>query len=196
MWAELATVVDDSVEVTEDGHSCEVEIKTGGFEECNPYPARVACLYPGFYLPIAGGEEVLAVAPSGDPSGGLVVFPRLWSTMAPPPTEAVVDPDQIWLVSDGQINLKSTAAPVNIRAVQEIVLQGLEVLVNGTGPTTDLQVGNGNDYATKAAALAAKLNTRSGVFAIHTHGGGAVCDHTYAALADADIGDSKTKING
>lgn len=51
--------------------------------------ARVGTIYAGngfgFYAPLYKDDEVLVVAPSGDPDEGLVITQRFWSPADPPP---------------------------------------------------------------------------------------------------------------
>ncbi len=64
--------------------------------------ARVGAMYAGngygFYCPLHEGDEVLVVAPSGDPDEGLVISQRLFSPAAVPPTEVVTNPEDVTLV--------------------------------------------------------------------------------------------------
>lgn len=65
--------------------------------------ARVATLYAGsgfgLYLPLEVDDEVVVVAPSGEPDQGLVVMPRLWSQADPPPPDAATHSSDLLLVA-------------------------------------------------------------------------------------------------
>lgn len=64
--------------------------------------ARVGAAYAGngfgMYAPLRVDDEVLVVAPSGDPAEGLVVTQRLWSPSDPPPAAAATHPEDLTLV--------------------------------------------------------------------------------------------------
>jgi len=61
--------------------------------------ARVGQCYagPGFgsHFPIQVDDEVLVVAPSGDPNEGMVIAARLYSKSDPPPQEVVDAPEDV-----------------------------------------------------------------------------------------------------
>jgi len=65
--------------------------------------ARVATLYAGsgfgLYLPLEVGDEVVVIAPSGEPDEGLVVMPRLWCNADKPPADAASKPTDLLLVA-------------------------------------------------------------------------------------------------
>jgi hypothetical protein len=68
-----------------------------------PETARVATLYAGggfgLYLPLEVGDEVVVIAPSGEPDEGLVVMPRLWCNADKPPADAASKPTDLLLVA-------------------------------------------------------------------------------------------------
>ena len=72
--------------------------------------ARVGAIYAGngfgFYCPLHKDDEVLVVAPSGDPDEGLVITQRLWSPAAPPPQEVIDNPEDVTLVVEEGKNLR------------------------------------------------------------------------------------------
>lgn len=86
VWASLA-VVDDFV-VDADGVWVDVTLIPSQTKEC----ARVGAIYAGagfgIYAPLQKDDEVLVVAPGGEPDEGLVVVSRLWSSSDVPPTSA------------------------------------------------------------------------------------------------------------
>jgi len=53
-------------------------------------------------------DEVLVVAPSGDPDAGLVIMQRLWSPADPPPQEVINNPEDVTLVVEEGKNLRIT----------------------------------------------------------------------------------------
>lgn len=63
--------------------------------------ARVGAIYAGngfgFYAPLKVDDEVVVIAPSGEPDEGLIVVSRLWSASDPGPAEASSDPDEVIL---------------------------------------------------------------------------------------------------
>lgn len=74
--------------------------------------ARVGAIYAGngwgLYTPLHKDDEVLVVAPSGDPDEGLVIVQRLWSTSDPQPSEVVQGADDVVLVVEPDKNLRIT----------------------------------------------------------------------------------------
>ncbi len=72
--------------------------------------ARVGATYAGsgfgFYCPLHAEDEVLVLAPSGDPDAGLVITQRLWSPADPPPQEVIDNPEDVTLVVEEGKNLR------------------------------------------------------------------------------------------
>ena len=72
--------------------------------------ARVGAIYAGngfgLYAPLHENDEVLVLAPSGDPDEGLVIAQRLWSAADPPPDEITLHPDDLTLVVEEDKNLR------------------------------------------------------------------------------------------
>lgn len=72
--------------------------------------ARVGAAYAGngfgLYMPLHDQDEVLVVAPSGDPNEGLVVTQRLWSPSDPPPQAVADNPTDVTLVVEPGKNLR------------------------------------------------------------------------------------------
>lgn len=106
--------------------------------------ARVGAMYAGngfgFYCPLHEGDEVLVVAPSGDPDEGLVIAQRLFSPAAVPPTEIVANPEDVTLVvQEGKnlrLNVKGTGNVV-IGAEQGQVKLGEEAATKGVARLDD-----------------------------------------------------------
>lgn len=75
--------------------------------------ARVGAIYAGngfgLYAPLHKDDEVLVVAPSGDPAEGLVVTQRLWSPSDPPPGAVAEHPTDLTLVVESGRSLRITA---------------------------------------------------------------------------------------
>lgn len=74
--------------------------------------ARVGALYAGngfgLYTPLHTDDEVLVVAPSGDPAEGLVVTQRLWSPSDLPPQAVADHPEDVSLVIETGKSLRVT----------------------------------------------------------------------------------------
>jgi len=74
--------------------------------------ARVGTIYAGngfgFYAPLHEDDEVLVLAPSGDPDEGLVIAQRLWSPADPPPSELSTNTEDVTLVVEPEKNLRIT----------------------------------------------------------------------------------------
>jgi len=144
IWASLAVVT--AVQVAEDGVFASLVLVPSELE----VTARVAALYagPGFglYAPVEVDDEVLAVAPSGDPSEGYVVLPRLWSASDPPPAAARQNQgDLVLVVRDGR----------NLRVD---VSGGGKVMVNGDA-----------DALALASKVKANVDALQQKFDLHTH---------------------------
>lgn len=72
-----------------------------------PETVRVGYEYAGsgfgIYNPLRVDDEVLVIAPSGDPNEGMVITQRMYSASDPPPQEAVDHPDDpVFHVRPGQ----------------------------------------------------------------------------------------------
>ncbi len=89
-WVSLATVQQFAVD---SAHGVFADIKL--FPTGLVTTARVGAAYAGkgfgLYAPLSPGDEVVVIAPNGDPNAGLVIVTTLWSAAAPPPTEASDD---------------------------------------------------------------------------------------------------------
>lgn len=96
IWSSLAVVTDFNVD-PEHGPLADIVLVPSGDEET----ARIGPIYAGngfgFYLPLEVDDEVLVVAPSGEPDAGLVIVARLWSKADPPPASAANKPADIIL---------------------------------------------------------------------------------------------------
>lgn len=101
-----------AVHVETGGHFIEGEIEPLGV----PITARVASR-PGFYWPIAVGEVWAVALPTGEGATEPLALSPVWSAAAPPPAEAVADPDRVWIVTSGDVHVKAGG-----RVVQEAPL--------------------------------------------------------------------------
>ena len=95
-WVSLALV--QSVVVDADGAFCDVLLVPSN----RRHTARLGAAYAGsgwgMYAPPQVDDEVVVMAPDGDPSAGLVVVSRVWSRVDAPPTEAQENPEDVVLV--------------------------------------------------------------------------------------------------
>lgn len=110
IWVSYAVLLDDPVLDTEpDGKDvvADIMLLPSGTVET----ARVGTLYAGngfgFYAPLHKDDEVLVVAPSGDPDEGLVITQRFWSPADPPPEG--LDIEELTLVVESGKNLRIKA---------------------------------------------------------------------------------------
>ena len=102
--------------------------------------ARVGAAYAGngfgLYMPLHKDDEVLVLAPSGDPDQGLVIAQRLWSPADPPPQEVADNPEDVTLVVEEGKNLR-----LNVKGTGNVVIEAAEG-----------QVKLGSEDATKGVA--------------------------------------------
>jgi len=79
-----------------------------------PETARVGAIYAGngfgMYAPLHKDDEVLILAPSGNPDEGLVVTQRLWSPADPPPDALTTYPTDVLLVVESGKSLRLNVA--------------------------------------------------------------------------------------
>lgn len=75
--------------------------------------ARVGAIYAGngfgLYAPLHIDDEVVVIAPSGDPNEGLVVTQRVWSPSDLPPQSAADNPNDLTLVVESGKSLRISA---------------------------------------------------------------------------------------
>lgn len=102
-WVSLAVVEEVHVS-TSRGYLVDVMLLPSELH----HTARVAPAYAGngfgLYLPLEVDDEVLVVAPDGDPDAGLVVVCRLWSTADPVPATAAAVTTQTDLLLEAKSN--------------------------------------------------------------------------------------------
>lgn len=123
--------------------------------------ARVGAIYAGngfgFYCPLHAEDEVLVLAPSGDPDAGLVITQRLWSPADPPPQEVVVNPEDVTLVVEEGKNLRIT-----VKGAGNVVLAvDAGKIYLGSPENTE--------PAAKGQSLKAYLESLQSTLAGHTH---------------------------
>lgn len=123
--------------------------------------ARVGTIYAGngfgFYAPLHEDDEVLVLAPSGDPDEGLVIAQRLWSPADPPPTELATNTEDVTLVVEPEKNLRITVKGA-----------GNVILAVDTGKIY-LGAEEGTEPAAKGQTLKAYLESIKSTFDGHTH---------------------------
>lgn len=126
--------------------------------------ARVGSIYAGngfgLYAPLYEGDEVLVVAPSGDPDQGLVITQRLWSPSDLPPEglgdtledlTLVIQPDKnlrITVQGTGKVILGGASATRGVARVDDTVAPD-------AGPGTPINM------VTWLSTVTATLNTLS-----------------------------------
>ena len=95
-WVSLALV--QSVVVDADGAFCDVLLVPSNRRHTARFGAAYAGSGWGLYAPPQVDDEVVVMAPDGDPSAGLVIVSRVWSRVDAPPTEAQENPEDVVLV--------------------------------------------------------------------------------------------------
>lgn len=123
--------------------------------------ARVGAIYAGngfgFYCPLHAEDEVLVLAPSGDPDAGLVITQRLWSPADPPPQEVIDNPEDVTLVVEEGKNLRITVKG-----------DGNVVLAVDTGKIY-LGAAESTEPAAKGQSLKSYLESIKSAFDGHAH---------------------------
>jgi len=101
IWVSYAVLTSEPYIETVDGRQ-DVVVDLVLMPSLQEETARVGSIYAGngfgFYAPMHKDDEVLVVAPSGDPDAGLVVMQRMWSPADPPPPELKENPEDVTLV--------------------------------------------------------------------------------------------------
>ena len=93
-WCSIAIVQSLVVDPTE-GAFCDVLLFPSNRRETARLGAAYAGSGWGIYAPPMVDDEVLVVAPSGDPAQGLVIVSRLWSAADVPPAQASQQPEDV-----------------------------------------------------------------------------------------------------
>lgn len=123
-----------------------VQLLPTGTEET----ARVGAIYAGngfgLYAPLHKDDEVLVIAPSGDPDEGLVVTQRLWSPADPPPSAITAHPEDVTLVVEsgrsvrigvaggGRVYLGDGEATRGVARIDDTTLNGTLTLTGSLLP--------------------------------------------------------------
>jgi len=109
IWISYAVLISEPVIVTDANEQdiiADIMLLPSGTVET----ARVGAAYAGdgfgLYAPLHIDDEVLVMAPSGDPDQGLVITQRLWSPAAVPPQEVQAHPQDWTLVLEPGINMR------------------------------------------------------------------------------------------
>jgi hypothetical protein len=113
VWVSYAILTSDPVIEMRDGQQdVFVDLLLLPTQEAST--ARVGVAYAGngfgFYTPLHKDDEVLVVAPSGNPDEGLVVTQRLWSPADPPPEALTTYPTDVLLVVETDKSLRINVA--------------------------------------------------------------------------------------
>jgi len=111
IWISYGTLLSEPFIETEEGQQ-DIFVDVLLMPSLQEETARVGASYAGngfgFYCPLHQGDEVLVLAPSGDPDEGLVIAQRLWSPADPPPEEVVDNPLDVTLIVEPERNLRLT----------------------------------------------------------------------------------------
>jgi len=166
-WVSLAIALEDSA--VDPDHGVFVDVRLVPTEE--EYTARVAPQYAGngfgLYHPILKDDELVVIAPSGDPANGLIAQSILHSAVDKPPQAAIDNPADFVLVVEPEKNLRlivSGAGNVHIKSESKVVVEASEVHLgadNLINPNDGVVHGTGIDSFTGAPYWA--LGNASGV---------------------------------
>ena len=158
IWVSYAVLTDDPVVDMDPGDQdviANVMLMPSGTIET----ARVGSIYAGngfgLYTPLYKGDEVLVVAPSGDPDQGLVITQRLWSPSDPPPDGLNIEDLTLVIQPDKNLRIKT--------------LGGGNVYL--TVDTGKIYLGSldGTEPAAKGQSLKTYLEAITQVFNTHLH---------------------------
>lgn len=124
VWVSYAVLTSDPVVELREGQQ-DVLVDLLLLPSGQPETARVGAMYAGngfgLYAPLHKDDEVLVVAPSGDPDEGLVVMQRLWSPADPPPSAVSENPLDVTLVVENGRSLR-----LNVSGGGKVYLGGSE----------------------------------------------------------------------
>ena len=105
IWSSLAIVTAVAVD-PDHGPLVDVELMPTGVLGTARVGAEYAGNGFGLYAPIEVDDEVIVEAPGGEPGEGWIVVRRLWSAADPPPQEAIDNPNDVALVTQGGRTLR------------------------------------------------------------------------------------------
>ena len=144
-WVSLALV--QSVGVDADGAFCDVLLVPSN----RRHTARLGAAYAGsgwgMYAPPQVDDEVVVMAPDGDPSAGLVIVSRVWSRVDAPPTEAQENPEDVVLVvrpdrslrlsvsGGGKVYLGDAASTKGVARLDDTTANGTFSITSATLPS-------------------------------------------------------------
>lgn len=165
IWVSYGTLLSDPYIEDKDGRQ-DVIVDVMLLPSMQEETARVGAIYAGngfgFYCPLHKEDEVLVLAPSGDPDEGLVIAQRLWSPADPPPTELKDHPEDVTLIVEPEKNLRITVKG-----------EGNVILAVDTGKIY-LGSAEQTEPAAKGQSLKTYLESIQSAFNGHTHISGEV----------------------
>ena len=160
IWVSYAVLTSEPYVETIEGEEdviANIMLLPSGMQET----ARVGAIYAGngfgLYAPLHIDDEVLVVAPSGDPDEGMVITQRLWSPADKPPAELAENTEDVLLVveTDKNLRIKTLGA-------------GNVILAVDTGKVF-LGAETGTEPAAKGQTLKDYLDAIASVFNSHVH---------------------------
>ncbi len=112
--------------------------------------ARISSIYAGdgfgLYCPLHALDEVLVVAPSGDPDAGLVIVQKLWSPATVPPPEFAEHPEDVTLVVEEGKSLR-----LNVLGAGNVVITAEEGKIKLGGEEAEKGVARMDDTTANGA---------------------------------------------
>lgn len=180
IWVSYAVLTSEPYIETVDGRQ-DVVVDLVLMPSLQEETARVGSIYAGngfgFYAPMHKDDEVLVVAPSGDPDAGLVVMQRMWSPADPPPPEIKENPEDVTLVIEEGKSLHLMTMGGGTIYLDALDGGSLTVNVEGGG-NVNLNVDTGKIYlgaeegtepAAKGQSLKSYLESIKSAFDGHAH---------------------------
>ena len=132
IWVSYAIVTDIFFDA-KDGVFADITLMPSQDEDT----ARVGALYAGngwgLYFPIEVDDEVVVMAPSGDPNEGLVILPRRWSAADKPPGAIGRNPTDAVLVMKPGASLRIVTSDGGKVVLGEETDGPLDGIVHGQG---------------------------------------------------------------
>lgn len=132
VWVTLAYANGESAVDAPEGVFVDVTLSPSGQVVC----ARVGTGYAGnsfgAYGKIHKDDELVVVIPNGDPAEGAVVVARLWSQADPPPSDAIVDADEVVLdiEADKSYRLRTSGSgKIEVDAESKITLKSDDTVI-------------------------------------------------------------------
>ena len=151
--------------------------------------ARVGTAYAGSgfgdWCPVAVDDEVVVIAPDGEPAHGLIVVARLWSPSDSPPSIMSSNPNDrtiqardgqnLWLLATGQGQVNALGDAINLGATSTVgvsagqaqmtldattnaaTLEGTSVALGSSNATEPVPLGN--SLITAISTLATSIST-------------------------------------